>query len=431
MPVPLTSSFDVLAIGRVGVDLYPMQTGKSLEDVTTFGKFLGGSAGNVAVAVARLGHSSALISRAGNDPFGRYVTRTLAELGVDPTYVTTDPSLPTPVTFCEIFPPDHFPLYFYRYPQAPDLRVAPEEIAAGAPCARAGCSGRPSPACPPSPAARRTPRPGSCAAAERTPSSTSTTARSSGGPSPRPPAPPVPPSRPAPSPSATCEECRVAVGTERPRGRRQGPARPRRRAGRREAGTQGRARRVRLGRARRRAAGAGRGRQRPRCRRRLRRRAVPRPARGLGPRAQRCASPTPRAPSSPHAWSARPRCPTSTRCSSLMQGTQRMTTDRRRRAHPPPPHRAGCRARRLGGAPPPHLAERRRPAAAHRRRPPGPRRARRPRRRPRHGLAPGPARAAGDGPRSAPASTACSAPPTCSRTSCSPACSTTRSSSAR
>jgi 5-dehydro-2-deoxygluconokinase len=127
--VPTTRSFDVLAIGRVGVDLYPMQTGRHLEDVETFGKFLGGSAGNVAVAVARLGHTSALVSRTGDDPFGRFVTRTLAELGVDPVYVTTDPALPTPVTFCEIFPPDHFPLYFYRYPQAPDLRVTPEEIA--------------------------------------------------------------------------------------------------------------------------------------------------------------------------------------------------------------------------------------------------------------------------------------------------------------
>ncbi len=126
--MPLTRSFDVLSIGRVGVDLYPMQTGVGLEDVTTFGKFLGGSAGNVAVAAARLGHASALISRTGDDPFGRFVTRTLAELGVDPVYVTLDPSLPTPVTFCEIFPPDHFPLYFYRYPQAPDLRVTPEEI---------------------------------------------------------------------------------------------------------------------------------------------------------------------------------------------------------------------------------------------------------------------------------------------------------------
>jgi len=126
--VPLSRSFDVLAIGRVGVDLYPMQTGVGLEDVETFGKFLGGSAGNVVVAAARLGHSAALVSRTGDDPFGRFVTRSLAELGVDPVYVTTDPSLPTPVTFCEIFPPDHFPLYFYRYPQAPDLRVSPEEV---------------------------------------------------------------------------------------------------------------------------------------------------------------------------------------------------------------------------------------------------------------------------------------------------------------
>lgn len=129
MFVPLTRAFDVLAIGRVGVDLYPMQTGRHLEDVETFGKFLGGSAGNVAVAVSRLGHSCAVVSRTGDDPFGRFVTRTLAELGVDPVYVSIDPSLPTPVTFCEIFPPDHFPLYFYRYPQAPDLRVTPEEIA--------------------------------------------------------------------------------------------------------------------------------------------------------------------------------------------------------------------------------------------------------------------------------------------------------------
>jgi len=121
-------SFEVLALGRVGVDLYPLQSGVGLEDVTTFGKFLGGSAGNVAVAAARYGHSSALISRVGADPFGAFVRRSLTELGVDADLVTTDPGLPTPVTFCELFPPDDFPLYFYRYPTAPDLRVAPGEI---------------------------------------------------------------------------------------------------------------------------------------------------------------------------------------------------------------------------------------------------------------------------------------------------------------
>ena len=37
--------------------------------------------------------------------------------------VATDPALKTPITFCEIFPPDDFPLYFYRDPKAPDLNV--------------------------------------------------------------------------------------------------------------------------------------------------------------------------------------------------------------------------------------------------------------------------------------------------------------------
>ncbi|MEO7069563.1 MAG: 5-dehydro-2-deoxygluconokinase [Nostocoides sp.] len=119
---------DVLVMGRVGVDLYPQQSGVGLEDVDTFGKYLGGSAGNVAVAAARYNRSVALISRTGDDPFGRFVKRSLAALGVDTAYVGTDPTLPTPVTFCEIFPPDSFPLYFYRFPQAPDTRIGPGEV---------------------------------------------------------------------------------------------------------------------------------------------------------------------------------------------------------------------------------------------------------------------------------------------------------------
>lgn len=44
------------------------------------------------------------------------------------------PELPTPVTFCEIFPPDDFPIWFYRYPRAPDLEIKPEEIPAAEIC---------------------------------------------------------------------------------------------------------------------------------------------------------------------------------------------------------------------------------------------------------------------------------------------------------
>ncbi len=123
-------SYDVLTMGRVGVDIYPLQTGVGLEDVETFGKFLGGSATNVAVAAARHGHRSAVITRTGADPFGRYVHRALREFGVDDAFVTAVPELPTPVTFCEIFPPDDFPIWFYRYPKAPDLEIKPDEIPA-------------------------------------------------------------------------------------------------------------------------------------------------------------------------------------------------------------------------------------------------------------------------------------------------------------
>lgn len=122
---------DVLAVGRLGVDVYPLQSGP-LEDVETFGKYLGGSAANVSVAASRYGLASGLISRVGDDPFGRYLLRELARLGVDPRFVGTDPEFPTPVTFCEIFPPDDFPLYFYRRPKAPDLQIVADDLDLGA-----------------------------------------------------------------------------------------------------------------------------------------------------------------------------------------------------------------------------------------------------------------------------------------------------------
>jgi 5-dehydro-2-deoxygluconokinase len=122
------ASFEVLTMGRIGVDLYPLQAGVALDDVESFAKYLGGSASNVAVAAARYGRRTAVITRTGDDPFGRFLHRALRGYGVDDRYVTPVKGLPTPVTFCEIFPPDDFPLYFYRWPKAPDLEIYPAEL---------------------------------------------------------------------------------------------------------------------------------------------------------------------------------------------------------------------------------------------------------------------------------------------------------------
>ncbi|MEU5322366.1 5-dehydro-2-deoxygluconokinase [Streptomyces sp. NPDC021056] len=120
--------FEVLTMGRVGVDVYPLQIGVGLAEVTSFGKYLGGSPTNVAVAAARYGRTSAVITKTGRDPFGDFVRSALNGYGVDSRFVGTSGIAPTPVTFCEIFPPDDFPLYFYRLPKAPDLDISAAEL---------------------------------------------------------------------------------------------------------------------------------------------------------------------------------------------------------------------------------------------------------------------------------------------------------------
>jgi len=119
---------EVITMGRVGVDLYPEQVGATLAEVRTFAKSLGGSPTNVAVAAARLGRRSAVITKVGDDGFGAYVRTALRAFGVDDRFVGTHPTLRTPIVFCEVHPPDRFPLLFYREPTAPDMTIARDEL---------------------------------------------------------------------------------------------------------------------------------------------------------------------------------------------------------------------------------------------------------------------------------------------------------------
>lgn len=128
MTTTSTPPLDVLTLGRCGIDIYPLQIGVGLEDVESFGKFLGGSPTNVAVAAARYRHRAAVVTGVGDDPFGRFVRAEMRQLGVYDDYVVTKEEFNTPVTFCEIFPPDDFPLYFYREPSAPDLELTEDDL---------------------------------------------------------------------------------------------------------------------------------------------------------------------------------------------------------------------------------------------------------------------------------------------------------------
>ncbi|UJW35836.1 5-dehydro-2-deoxygluconokinase [Saccharothrix sp. AJ9571] len=119
---------EALTIGRVGVDLYPEQSGVPLAGVRSFAKSLGGTATNVAVAAARLGRRTAVLTKVGPDGFGDYVRQALTGFGVSPEYVGTAADLQTPVVFCALDPPEDPPLLFYRSPIAPDLTLGEQDV---------------------------------------------------------------------------------------------------------------------------------------------------------------------------------------------------------------------------------------------------------------------------------------------------------------
>jgi len=124
----MTRQIEVLTVGRVGVDLYPEQSGVPLSQVTTFARSLGGTATNVSVGAARLGRSTAVLTKVGPDDFGSYIRQALTGFGVEATYVGTSPDLLTPVVFCALDPPEDPALLFYRLPVAPDLTLTAEDV---------------------------------------------------------------------------------------------------------------------------------------------------------------------------------------------------------------------------------------------------------------------------------------------------------------
>jgi 5-dehydro-2-deoxygluconokinase len=107
-------ALDVICLGRLAVDLYAQQIGSTLEDATSFAKYLGGSSANIAFGTARLGLKSAMLSKVGDDHMGRFLTETLAQEGCDVSHVGIDRERLTALVMLGIKDKNTFPLIFYR-----------------------------------------------------------------------------------------------------------------------------------------------------------------------------------------------------------------------------------------------------------------------------------------------------------------------------
>jgi 5-dehydro-2-deoxygluconokinase len=121
---------EAAVLGRVGIDLYPTEDElrTPLREIRTYTRYVGGFAGNVSTGLARLGIRTAIVSRVGRDGHGEFVRDFLAAEGVDVRFLRVDPDWSTPPTFCEIWPPDDFPLLFYRRPTVPDWQLSPDDF---------------------------------------------------------------------------------------------------------------------------------------------------------------------------------------------------------------------------------------------------------------------------------------------------------------
>ena len=117
------TSFDLVTIGRISVDLYGQEIGHGLADSQTFQKAVGGSPTNVAIGAARYGHQTAIITGVGEDGLGQFILSELNRFNVSTEFVIKSSTAKTSVVVAGIKDPDNPELIFYRDKHAPDTQV--------------------------------------------------------------------------------------------------------------------------------------------------------------------------------------------------------------------------------------------------------------------------------------------------------------------
>ena len=119
---------DIVAIGEVLIDL--TQTGTDGAGVPQYAANPGGDPANLAVAAARLGASTALISKVGKDAFGRYLRSVLEENRVDVSALAVDEEQHTTMAVVSVDENGERDFTFYRDPGA-DSMLLKDEIPLG------------------------------------------------------------------------------------------------------------------------------------------------------------------------------------------------------------------------------------------------------------------------------------------------------------
>lgn len=120
--------FDLILLGRVAVDLNPVDYYCPLNESTTFKRYLGGSPANIAVGLARLGKKCGFFARVSDDQLGTFVTDYFANEGIDISHIKRcENGEKIGLTFTEIKSETESSIVMYRN-EAADLKLDVEDI---------------------------------------------------------------------------------------------------------------------------------------------------------------------------------------------------------------------------------------------------------------------------------------------------------------
>jgi fructokinase len=117
----------VFCIGETLIDFIPEQKDKSLKEVTSFERVAGGAPMNVAIAIAKYGGNSVMLTKIANDHFGDYIMDVLRENEVDTSYCLRSNEGETGLAFVSVNQNGERSFNFYRK-NAADLLLSPEEV---------------------------------------------------------------------------------------------------------------------------------------------------------------------------------------------------------------------------------------------------------------------------------------------------------------
>lgn len=118
-----SKKYDLILLGRVAVDLNPVDYNCPLDESTTFKRYLGGSPANIAVGLARLGKKCGFFARVSDDQLGTFVTKYFEKEGIDTSHVVRcENGEKIGLTFTEIKSPTESSILMYRN-MAADLKL--------------------------------------------------------------------------------------------------------------------------------------------------------------------------------------------------------------------------------------------------------------------------------------------------------------------